>query len=104
MRYIVKAFKLNKGSSKDKKTGADFSWDKIDLLCEVKDDNPSAPQPVGENWREVISVKNDFNSVVISNGIKVENFVSLLGCEIKPFYNRWGKVESVSVISRDAKF
>ena len=104
MRYICKSFKPNKGTSKDKQTGKEFSWDNINIQCEVVDDNPKAVQPVGENWREIISVKNDFNSVVITNGLKVDNFYGLLGCEIRPLYNRWGKVQNISIVAIDGKF
>ena len=104
MRYIVKAYRPNKGVSKDKTTGKEFSWDKMDLQLAVRDDRPNVPTPVGEDWRETISVKNDFNNVVIKSGRPVNNFDELIGCEVLPLYDRWGKISSVQIISQNAKF
>ena len=104
MRYIVKAYRPNKGVSKDKTTGKEFSWDKMDLQLAVRDDRPNVPTPVGEDWRETISVKNDFNNVVIKSGRPVNNFDELIGCEVLPLYDRWGKISSVQILSQNAKF
>ena len=104
MRYIVKAYRPNKGTSKDKTTGNEFSWDKMDLQLAVRDDRTNVPMPVGEDWRETISIKNDFNNVVIKCGRPVNNFDELLGCEVLPLYDRWGKISSVQIISQNAKF
>lgn len=103
MRYIVKAYRQNKGSFKNK-DGVDIHYDKIDLQCATKDQRPNAIDPVGEAWRETISINNDFSNVVVTNGLAVTSFNDLIGCEIKPFYNRWGKTETVSVVAVNAKF
>lgn len=106
MRYIVKAYRPNKGVSKDKSTGREFSWDKMDLQLAVRDDRPNVPTPVGEDWRETISIKNEINNnnVVIKSGFTVNSFDDLIGCEVLPLYDRWGKISSVQIISQNAKF
>ncbi len=104
MRYIVKSYKPNKGKSKDRATGNEYSWDKVDFQCVTKDERPNAVEPVGELWREVLSVPNSFATVVITNGFPVTCFDDLRGCEVTPLYNRWGKVEALSVVAVNAKF
>ena len=104
MKYVVVGVENAKGSFKDQKTNQDISYDNILLHCFTEDDNPKKKTELLDGHATaVLKVKNDFNSVVVLNGAPVKGFVELMGCEVKPYFNQYGRLDCISVVSIDGE-
>lgn len=103
MKYVVVGVERSKGSFKSK-DGQQIDFDNILLHCFTKDDNPNNRNELLEgNATAVLKVKNDFANRVALNGNPIKNFGELMGCEIKPYYNQYGNLDCVSVVTLDGQ-
>lgn len=104
MKYVVVGVEHSKGEFEDRQTKEKIGYDNMLLHCFVHDDSPRQRTELLNGTRTaVIKVKNDFAMYVSLNGNAVKHFSELVGCEIKPFYNRFGNVDVISVITTDGQ-
>ena len=104
MRYVVVGIERSAGSFEDRQTKEKIQFDNILLHCFVDDDSPRQRTELLDGHRTaILKVKNDFANRVSLNGISAKHFGELMGCEIKPFYDRYGNVDCISVISIDGQ-
>ena len=101
MRFVVFGCQPNAGEKK-KPDGTMMVWNKVDLQCICSDPSPVAKKKCDSgNYAQVISVKNDFDRFVITNGFQVHSFSDLRFCEIDVSIGFTGKVEAITVLSQD---
>ena len=102
MKYVVVGVERSKGDFEAKDSKEKIAYDNIMLHCFVQDDSPKQRTELLEgNRTAVLKVKNDFDQYVSLNGNPVKHFGELLGCEIKPYYNRYGSIDCISVVTID---
>lgn len=101
MKYVVVGVERSKGSFKGR-DNQQVDFDNILLHCFTKDDNPNNRNEVLEgNTTAVLKIKNDFEKRVALNGAPIKHFGELMGCEVKPYYNQYGTLDCISVVSID---
>ena len=104
MKYVVVGVERSNGSFEDRQTKKKIEYDNIFLHCFVNDDSPrQRTELLDGHCTMVLKVKNDFATMVSLNGIPAKNFGELMGCEIKPYYNRFGDIDCISVVSIDGQ-
>lgn len=103
-RYVCCGVVRSCGTFKDDKTKQDVAWDNINLHCFVKDDREKEGKEIwGGHETAIIKVKNNFKEIVSDKDELVKGFADLVGCEVYPYYNEFGNVECLKVISIDGK-
>lgn len=102
MKFVVVGVERSKGSFESRDTKEKVEYDNIMLHCSVEDDSPKQRTELLAGFRTtVLKVKNDFDNFVSLNGAPLKHFGELEGCEIKPYYNRFGSIDCISVVSID---
>ena len=104
MKYVVVGVERSKGSFDDRQTKEKIEYDNILLHCFVHDDSPKQRTELLDGHRTtILKVKNDFASRVSLNDMPVKHFGELMGCEIKPYYDRFGGIDCISVVAIDGQ-
>ena len=91
MKYVVVGVARSQGEFKGRE------YDNIMLHCLTD------AEVLNGHKTEILKVKNDFKSKVEANGNPVDKFTDLVGCEVKPYFDRFGGIELLKVVSIDGQ-
>ena len=89
MKYVVVGVERSQGDYNGQK------YDNIKLHCFTDSEIEEGHKT------EILKVKNNFAERVELNGNNLKYFRELVGCEIKPFFDRFGGIECIRVMSTD---